>query len=341
VISTPTDVLRTHRHLYEVLASPNPNVVRFYDDFFSQVTERALASDISMQVAWLAMFHPATSGSQFLQMLRRPLYAAPSYQVAAGIVGDVTAMYERSTQEARLREADLPSPTGFIWLDEPVFLTDASGARIGTRAFSWGPQPESGGGLDLGDGTRLTSWCLADDTDDFTDQVAAEMLVSYDMRLSLSHSQFVPFGTTLRGHDRARDVTPDDVVRWIHTLWMFMGTEIVSTSPAPVARPERKRSRLALGADTVNVVLLRRIHHGDHEVGHRDIDWSCRWVVQAHYRHLEDYAGPHPLGAVPLDGDKDHCAVCGRRITRVRACVKGPDGLPLKAVPETIYRVAR
>lgn len=60
------------------------------------------------------------------------------------------------------------------------------------------------------------------------------------------------------------------------------------------------------------------------------------------FRHLEDYsavAAPHH--AVPLDGDRAHCAVCRTRITRVRAYVKGPGGLPLKAVPETVYRVAR
>ena len=34
------------------------------------------------------------------------------------------------------------------------------------------------------------------------------------------------------------------------------------------------------------------------------------------------------------------CAVCETRITRIRPYVKGPDGLPLRAI-EHVYRLAR
>ena len=66
------------------------------------------------------------------------------------------------------------------------------------------------------------------------------------------------------------------------------------------------------------------------EVSHRDIDWACRWVVQAHWRHIESYEGPQHHAKV-ADG---MCTVCGARCTHIRAYVKGPDGAPLKAVPE-------
>lgn len=341
--ATPTDVLRAHRHLYEVMANPNPNVVRFYDDFFTRTTERAVGGSLEVQAAWVSMLYPARSGSEFLAMLRRPLYASPSYRVSEKIVDVVSDIYERSTQDARLQEGDLPSPTGFIWLDKPLFLTDAGGARIGTRAFSWGPQPTYSGEFDLGDGIRLTSWCSADDVDDFTDVVAAGLLVSYDMRLSISHSQFIPLGGRLHTRDKTADVVPDDVTRWLHTLWVFMGTEIVQSEPVWVGRPERRRARASIDTDTVREVLLRRIRRdGEGEIAHRDVDWTCQWVVQSHFRHLGDYSAvAEHHHAVPIDKDREHCAVCGTRITRVKAYVKGPEGLPLKPVPETVYRVTR
>lgn len=358
---TPADVLYTHQHLYEVLAHPNAGVVRFYDDFFTQSSRRAIGSDDVLKMSWFSMLYPSRSGAEFLRMLRRPLYASPTFHVNAGIVRAVSATYERSTQEARLQSTDLPvldngetAVTGFMWLDEPLFLTDAGGARIGTRAFSWGPQsmplppdprelPEDWQDTDF-PGIRLTSWCHVDDTDDFTDQVMARTLISMDMPLSISHSQFMPFGARMPVRDKTRDVVPDDVARWVHTLWMFMQTEVAGLATPEIPRhPNRRQAKRSMGSDLVKVVTLRRVARaggGEHEA--RPVDWTCCWVVQSHFRHLEDYSATHERHhAVPMDTDKDHCAVCWARITRVRAYVKGPEGLPLKAVPETVYRVAR
>jgi hypothetical protein len=94
----------------------------------------------------------------------------------------------------------------------------------------------------------------------------------------------------------------------------------------------------------VNVVLLRRVRHGDREIGHRDVDWSCRWIVQEHYRHLESYEGradAHQARVSKGAGAALHCLTCGVPVTRIGPYVKGPAGMPLKAVPETVYRVSR
>jgi hypothetical protein len=356
-VTAPREVLDAHTTLYERLKYPPRPVVDFYRSFFSERALRSMESndngDRDLLARWLQMFAPSHNESDFLDMVRRSLYGAPTYQVSADIVTAVTATYEATAhQTVNLNAGDVPSLTGFAWLDSPIVLTDAGGYSIATRALSWGPQhipedflegdwppPETGSGRD---GVRLTSYAHVDDADSTTVPEMADRLRSMGMPLSISHSAFVPFDYPLgRRRIEADDVTADDITRWAHTLWMFMGTEIVATAQPQVERPSRRRAQRVLSTASVNVVTLRRIRHGGVEVDHRDIDWSCRWIVQQHYRHLEDYAGAHPLGAVPLDGDKDHCAVCGRRITRVRAYVKGPDGLPLKPVPETVYRVVR
>jgi hypothetical protein len=52
----------------------------------------------------------------------------------------------------------------------------------------------------------------------------------------------------------------------------------------------------------------------------------------------EGVADPHHA---QVEGPNQPCLICGLPTTQVRSYVKGPDGLPLKAVPETLYRVAR
>lgn len=350
---TPGQVLDEHTRLYERLRHPPQMVTDFYATFFTERTARRLEADDDLLGPWLHMFVPARDEKEFLAMVCRPLYRAPTYQVSADIVAAVTATYQATiSRGAVLTAADLPSETGFAWFDSPVVLTDAGGFSIATRAMSWGPQHVDydevfgGGGNwpeEIGrDGVRLTSYAHVDDADSSTNQEAADRLRSFGMPLSLSHSAFVPFGTPLPVRGPEGDVTSDDIFRWAHVLWMFMCTELVATARPQVERPYRRRAQRSVGAQSVNVVTLRRIRHGDSEVRHRDIDWTCRWIVQSHYRHLDGYpASEAPHHAKVFPGDREHCTVCKGRVAYIRAYVKGPDGMPLRAVPETVYRVAR
>jgi hypothetical protein len=350
-VTAPREVLDAHTTLYERLRYPPEPVVEFYRQFFTDKALRSLQNDGDLLQPWLQMFVPARDENAFLELIRRPLYEAPTYQVSADIVAAVTATYEATiSRGASLSAADLPSPTGFAWLDNPLVLTDAGGFTIVTRAISWGPQhvtedfmdgkwpPEGDSGRH---GVRLTSYAHVDDEDSMTDPESAARMRSFGMQLSISHSAFVPYTLPLAVRTHDGDVTHDDIFRWAHVLWMFMGTEIVASARPPVERPSRRRAQRTLNTADVNVVTLRRIRLNGAEVSHRDIDWSCRWIVQAHERHLGSYehlAKPHHA---KVTGGGRHCLVCGLPTTHIRAYVKGPDGLPLKAVPETVFRVAR
>jgi hypothetical protein len=127
----------------------------------------------------------------------------------------------------------------------------------------------------------------------------------------------------------------------MHTLWMFMDAEITVTRAGSIDRGTRKRFRHALGREQdVNVVLLRRHHAVGEPSGEQvPIDWSCQWVVQGHYRHLNTYFGPHHH-ALPGPRDRGRCLTCGSRLTWVRPFVKGPEGAPLRSVDQ-LYRLTR
>jgi hypothetical protein len=356
---SPAEVLDVHRRMYETLKYPPKALVDNFQGFFDSVLNAAHdTSEARFAEIWYMMFGPAETGLQFLELVARPLYGAATYQVTAGMVQAVDAIYEQSSQKVtHLMETDLPSPTGFLWLDKPVALIDAGGAELCTRALSWGLQtlevslrgtPEDSAPVlkELWDGVRLTSWCSPSDRDSiFTDQMQG-VFTSYGAPLILSHSVFVPFGQRLATRNLKTDnVEPDDVTRWAHTLWMFMGTEIVSSGRPPIERHARKRGLRSIKQDEVRVIMLRRTHSEGREPSgnHISIEWSCRWVVQGHDRHLEAYQPAYAQHEARgyMDGRVRRCRICGGRTTFVRPYIKGPDGLPFKAPSGELFKVAR
>jgi hypothetical protein len=252
-----------------------------------------------------------------------------------------------------LEPEDLPSAAGFAWLDYPVVLTDASGARLATMALSWGettlpadfldgnwPPPGSGVGRH---GVRISSWAHTEDIDDFTSLRARQEMIAAGMPLSLSHSSFIPFSSRLMPLHRD-EIDADDIIRWAHVLWMFMGTEVVTSERPFIERHFRRRAERIIQTNSVNVVTLRRSAPKDRSPVPRKVDWSCCWIVQQHWRHLDSYV-PFKHHRARVDrregGPVKHCVVCGGRVTHIGSYVKGPNGLLLKSVPETLYNVSR
>lgn len=358
---TPGELLDLQRRQYEYLANVPEHTREFYDDLYDVLAEAARSPQYAgfpsgsnfARSTWIAWFYPCNRGRDLLPLLRKSLYQAPVYDVTEKIVDAVTDMYRKTSevQAVSFTAADLPSPTGFIWLAKPVVLSDVGGTPLSTRAVSWSPVTiRSAQSRLAGDGIRWTAWSQPGDEH----EQAVRSLPGAP--LALSSSQVTPFGHELKRMDMQliggklvpapAGHHPDDLLFWLQTLWMFMGTEIVATERAEVSRPFRRRAERVIGHSAVNVVQLRRISYKGREIGHRDVNWTCSWIVQGHWRHIEDYAGlaeshrAKPDLAYRVQG---HilCAVCAARITRIRPHVNDPAGMPLKVVPETVYRVAR
>jgi hypothetical protein len=78
-------------------------------------------------------------------------------------------------------------------------------------------------------------------------------------------------------------------------------------------------------------------------VQHRDVDWSCCWVVGSFWRHIESYDEELFKKGHQAKTDKGispRCAVCGARVTRVKSHIRGPDWLPLRD-PARLYLLKR
>jgi len=320
--------------LYEHLKHPSERLVRFYDRYVTegrQVVDKQrqngyegnTAEERAILASWEYYTWPAETGPALIELMASPLPSAATYQVTGEIVRAITGMYKATADgEPVVRASEMPSPIGFAYLDEPVTFIDFSHAAISVRAFSWEPQRFSPVGWRPAKGVRVTTWADSD------------LAASRGGDSSESSSVFVPYGKPITSG------VADNPTRWLHCLWLFIDTEITVTDCQRAGRSSRRRAeRAGLRQRDITVIMLPYRHY-ENGAGHREIDWSCRWVVQGHDRHLGNYrdAGQEAHHAKP-PAPKRPCAVCGVRTTRVRSYVKGPGGLPLK-LGGRVFRVA-
>jgi hypothetical protein len=106
---------------------------------------------------------------------------------------------------------------------------------------------------------------------------------------------------------------------WIHQ-------RIATVSLGPVERHRRKQLQREAGmvVRDVKVVELRRLESTLREPGKGEpVDWSCRWIVDGHWRNqYHPSTGKHEL-------------------TFVQPYVKGPADKPLRVPAHTVYLVDR
>lgn len=343
-----SEVLDKHRTLADLLVNDRM-FYEYLDGFMYSVWDKSYKQGGWNEVAatFGSMFHPANDPAQFRALLHKDLFDARTFQVTREMVEAVTGTWKNSKGTVqRIEEEGLPSPCGFIWLDEPVYFADQNGKSVCYRAISWGPQAVTYVDRHIVPGVRITAWSSTKDRDEFWTDEEAELwekgkFASIDVLFA--HANTVPYGARIQSRDVDAPATRDDFLTWLRVLWAFMDTEIVVTAKHQVSRPFMRRAARALGRPDVNVVSLRRTvvsSDPDREPEHREIDWSNRWVVSGHHRHIGEYQGEkHHAVPDPANANKT-CATCGGRITWVHAYVKGPEGLPLRSV-EQLYRLHR
>lgn len=284
----------------------------------------------------------------------RDLLTARTYQVTGEMVDAVNGVYEKTMRKVdHLEEHELPSPAGFVWLDKPLSHLDRHNAPLTIRAFTWAltsvrHRSRVTGASELSPAIRIGVWSwLSDETapefNSGEDKMSASMedYLSKLGELSLTHVYVMPFGERFPAMASAE--VADNTAAWLHILWMFLDAEVAVTRRPPLDRHAVKRARRQrLAQGEVNVVVLRRARHLGTEVepGHREVDWSCRWLVQGHHRHLDAYEGPRHHGLPSRDAGPLRCLTCGARLAWVHAYLKGPDDKPLKAT-EQVWRLSR
>lgn len=356
-------VVGQHTQLHDRLAYPSERMTA-YLHWFARDVERKVSGDEDqlgmMWYPWRAHKTPEAA-SLWARDVARSLFQARTFQVTADIVDVVSGLYKGSQGRLfHLEEPELPAPHGFCWLDKPLRVVDKHGRIVIERAFTWGlmtvtARYDRWGEAETFPAVRLSSWNYVGDaeSDDYwvKEPEAVKNLYS-TADLMLSHTLVIPFGERHRYEAGpltvdGKDYHPDSAAAWMHHLWMFMEQEIVATRSAPLDRATARRALRSIKQNAVSVVLLRRIRPVSEPSGeHRDVDWTCRWLVQGHHRHIDAYLGPrhHAVPGQVIDGTVC-CAVCWDRdelvrLAWVKSYIKGPEDRPLRAV-KLLHRVAR
>lgn len=332
----PAELLKHHADLANLYRNPNRTMSLYMQEFMMGGQERCSTDGF----APVGMFYPIVpdrarpeqitlqQGELMAKVIGHDLQQSITYQVTEEMVDIMRAVHDRTVKDVTvLQEAEMPCDAGFAWFDLAWPIIDRLGQPYYIRAVSWKYLQV----IKQFPCARFTLWVHPEN--DPADIRAASEYISQGL-LSMVHTAAVPFGVQL-------EVPPQDrgesYLGMVSVLWMFLQMEITSTAQPKIKNHYRKQALKSLKHDTVNVVMLRRIKHVTETADAQPVDWSCRWVVQGHYRHQA--APEHAHHAVPV-GDDKHCAVCGGSTEYVRPYLKGPDGKPIR-VSNSIMRLAR
>jgi hypothetical protein len=357
----PSQVLGVQAELRERLARPNPAMVEWVQ---GMATAMGRTSNELRQSLMFYPFEPwrgDEEAAQFLRSLARGLFSAQTYQITEKMVGVLDSVYWNTLKEGAeaVEEELLPSVAGFMWYDRPAVLHERTGGEISLRAISWSPQvfvyPRTDAygretGRTLRDGIRIQFWAHADDPTDYPEVMQQNRPQLGE--LQLDHSVSLAFGerypVKMTRDEDGVPVVGDSVLHWAMVTWMLLDTEIAGEHRQ---RPERgtriaKQVARSLKHNEVRVITLRRSskpQDSDHVVQHRDVDWTCCWVVDGFWRHIESYDEDLFKKGHQARTDKGtpaRCTVCGAKITRVKSHIRGPDWKPLRN-PDRLYLLKR
>lgn len=166
-----------------------------------------------------------------------------------------------------------------------------------------------------------------------------------DVGPSITGVSAFPFGKTLgdivRGHRidtyatrSLRALAPSrpshralSLLRFILAASVWLDQRILALGSGHIERHRRKQLAREYNApltSDVKVVQLRRFESEARAAGadHETIEWSCRWIVNGHWRN-QPYAGGE------------------RKLIYIMPFVKGPEDKPLKVPTHTVYQVNR
>ncbi len=250
--------------------------------------------------------------AESILLRRAPTYAWSADTTTAAVMASKTIPLDTVLTPAHLP----PVLAGWWWFDRPVCTVETPGA--GPRdivALLWGtaspdaPRMLVAGFVINDDGVPVTTtsfvWTLGESVRD----------VALRKRLDAETP-------------KTRPQVPESVVVLCTLLLAgsaWLDQRILTTSSGAVERHRRKQLAREYQAEVsdVKVVELRRRETVTQSSGaHPEhVDWSCRWIVNGHWRNQ-----PY----------KD-----ARKLIYIMPYVKGPDDRPLRVPTQTVYAVRR
>jgi hypothetical protein len=266
-----------------------------------------------------------------LHVHRQILGAGSTY----AITNDIVSVLEQAAATLPsfiLHREDLPSLHGFVWLERPILVKDVNAKTLVIRAFGWntammhfGDEPDAERELAV----VMMAWTDPRDPRDhaYSDAWAyneVDVFAPPHGLLSMLCGIF-PFNQDWLTSRFGNPDKPDPGLgRFFLSFLRFIVTPWINTERYTPDRHAAKRAMRTIDhVPEIHVVHLRRRQTSDSEPGTiGSVDWSHRWIVDAHWRN-QWYPS---LG-------------CHKPVL-IESYVKGPEGLPL-VVHDKIFSVER
>lgn len=242
------------------------------------------------------------------------LHRASTYWVSADMVRLAEAAGESMAPQP-LKPTDLPTPSGFVWLEKPIRLTDVRGKTVSVQGVLWADGTDG----DLGKfypGAAPTgiALCLYSGWEDEEDEGMVELRDDWEKERNQGVQWRRPPMLFFSNDPWMFDRTPEDeltrdwvgnpdehmrenalVVIWqmrtfMAALWTLMQQTLADTTTVQPTRAVRRRIKRAgiLDDDAlqVRVVTLRKRaqRHQDADTN-SNVEWSHQWVVNGHWRN--------------------------------------------------------
>lgn len=215
-----------------------------------------------------------------------------------------------------LKLDELVSTSGFAVLERPIWVDHPDWGEVPMRVVSWRLE---------GDGVRIMSFIDLDATERDLEIDAP----GYRSRLwPLMHWMWHP-GESADAVLSWSNATEDDATallgqgKFVMALWLMANQRIALVSGQKPVRSFRRRAEKLSLPSTVLVVKLRRPAPQRYEVGDpRQVEWSHRWIVTGHWRHLWNEESQT------------------EKLVWISPYVKGPESKPL-IVKDRLYKLER
>lgn len=292
---------------------------------------------------------------------------ADTYFMRANIVDTLWGKVGDEEMDEALTPDLLPTPHGYVWLENPIYATDIRGAMCSIRVIAWFSNPEA---------VVVTYFAdKHDELDEINQQVKQKDpdLYQNDPRTPLFHIDTVPWGSTKyfgggsfqewkeeegieqlvedynRQHANHTPLTLDNMEvfqqsvedvnvlhQFVFAMWDFMIEQI----PAPQSPNRQMKRRLMREGSRhleVRVIALRKQQAAYRSPEEREagevIIWTKRWRSRehsrrGHWRRKFDKAG-NVIGQTWI-----------KAAPKVKGSVKGPKNMPL-IEKDTVYDVKR
>lgn len=265
------------------------------------------------------------------------LVAGGTYVVTSEILGVLDQAAETLPSGVRLHPNDLPTPTGFVWLEEPVAFQDINDKTVIAQGFMWnqlkiGLMDEKSGDVLAEDSDGL-SVILLTCPDDPRDHMFETWKRDIDSRLVLRQQwpTYMPMICGIWPLDDRVTMTLDgtehaitELFNWVAGFFFFINETWIDSRMFAPSRPAAKRAaRLKKPEPEIKIVRLRRAEQRPTKAPSEDApEWSHRWIVRQHWRHQW------------YPSENRH------RWRLIPEYIKGPEDKPL-IVHDTIFKVDR